>query len=41
MKWIEVEALTYITKAKVCDIIWKSIICRFELSWAIIMDNGY
>ena len=41
IKWVEVEALAIITSAKVCNFVWKSIICRFDLSWTIIIDNRW
>lgn len=41
IKWIEVELLAKITKAKVKDFLWKSILCRFGLPRIIIIDNDH
>ena len=38
-KWVEVEALTTITEAKVQGFVWKNIICRFDILRTIISDN--
>ena len=38
-KWVEVEALSTITKAKIQNFIWKNIICRFGITQTIISDN--
>ena len=40
MKWVEVEALSQITKKKTTDFVWKNIIYRYEIPYAIITDNG-
>ena len=40
-KWVEVEALATITKAKVRSFVWKNIVCRFEIPQTIISDNGH
>lgn len=39
-KWVEAEALTIITKAKVQSFVWKNIVCRFGIPKTIILDNG-
>ena len=39
-KWVEVEPMTTITKAKVTSFVWKNIICRFGVPRVIISDNG-
>ena len=39
-EWVEAEPLAKITKAKVQDFIWKSIVCRFGLPRTLITDNG-
>ena len=39
-KWVEAEALASITEAKTSSFIWKSIICRFGIPYAIVTDNG-
>ena len=39
-KWVEVEALTTITEARIKSFVWKNIICRFGISRTIITDNG-
>ena len=38
-KWVEVEALTTITEAKVQGFVWKNIIYRFDILRTIISDN--
>ena len=38
-KWVEVEPMTTITKAKVTSFVWKNIICRFGVPHVIIPDN--
>jgi len=40
MKWVEVEALTTITEAKIQNFVWKNIVCRFGIPRTIILDNG-
>ena len=40
-KWVEVEALATITKAKVRSFVWKNIVCRFKIPQTIISDNGH
>ena len=39
-KWVEAEALSTITKAKIQSFVWKNIICRFGIPWTIVLDNG-
>ena len=39
-KWVEAESLATITKQKVRNFIWRSIICRFGIPRALISDNG-
>ena len=39
-KWVEVEALVTITKARIRSFVWKNIICRFEIPRMIISNNG-
>ncbi|XP_075658731.1 uncharacterized protein LOC142628535 [Castanea sativa] len=38
-KWVEVETLATITKAKVRNFVWKNIVCRFRIPQTIISDN--
>ena len=40
-KWVEAEALSTITKAKIQNSIWKNIIYRFEIPQTIVSDNGW
>jgi len=39
-KWIEVEAVTTITAARVKNFVWKQIVCRFGTPKRLISDNG-
>ncbi|KAH9802826.1 Ribonuclease H [Citrus sinensis] len=39
-KWVEVGVLSQITERKTTDFIWKNIICRYGIPYAIITDNG-
>lgn len=39
-KWIETEAFTKITVDRVHRFYWQKFICRYELPWAIVSDNG-
>ena len=39
-KWAEAEPLVTITEQKVCNFIWRSIICRFGIPKALMSDNG-
>ena len=38
-KWVEVEVISPITERKTTDFVWKNIICRYEILYAIITDN--
>ena len=40
IKWVETEALSTITEAKVQNFIWKNIIYRFRIPQTIISNNG-
>ena len=39
-KWAEAEPLAKITDVKVKDFIWKNLVCRFGIPYAIVSDNG-
>ena len=39
-KWVEVELVTMITKAKITSFVWKNTICRFGVPCVKISDNG-
>uniref|UniRef100_A0A2N9GX46 Uncharacterized protein n=1 Tax=Fagus sylvatica TaxID=28930 RepID=A0A2N9GX46_FAGSY len=39
-KWIEAEPLSHIREVDTKRFLWKSIITRFGIPWAIISDNG-
>lgn len=39
-KWVEVEALNNITEKKTTDFIWRSIMCRYEIPYTFIAENG-
>ena len=39
-KWIKAEPLAKITVQKVEDFVWKNVICRYGLPFAIVTDNG-
>ena len=39
-KWAEAEPLATITKKKIRNFVWRSIICRFIIPRALISDNG-
>ncbi|XP_052198359.1 uncharacterized protein LOC127805648 [Diospyros lotus] len=39
-KWVEAEPLATIIGRRVKQFLWKSIICRFDISRVIITDNG-
>ncbi|XP_055962316.1 uncharacterized protein LOC130015692 [Mercurialis annua] len=39
-KWIEVEAVSTITEARIRDFFWRQIVCRFGIPRALITDNG-
>ena len=38
-KWVEVEALSQIMKKKTIGFVWKNIIYRYKIPYAIITDN--
>ncbi|XP_050222440.1 uncharacterized protein LOC126672528 [Mercurialis annua] len=39
-KWVEAEAVSDITSARVREFFWKEIVCRFGLPRVLIADNG-
>jgi hypothetical protein len=39
-KWVEAEALAAITIENVIKFLWKSVICRFGIPYAMVTDNG-
>jgi len=39
-KWAEAEALATITTENVIKFLWKSVICRFGIPYAMVTDNG-
>jgi hypothetical protein len=39
-KWAEAEALAAITTENVINFLWKSIVCRFGIPYAMVADNG-
>ena len=39
-KWVEAEALATITEAKVQNLVWKNIVCKFGIPRTIISNNG-
>ncbi|XP_050238281.1 uncharacterized protein LOC126687768 [Mercurialis annua] len=39
-KWIEVEAVSTITEARIRDFFWRQIVCRFGIPRALVTDNG-
>jgi len=39
-KWVKEEPLAKITKQNVRSFIWKNIICRFEIPWVLVLNNG-
>ena len=39
-KWVEAEPLATITKQKVHNFMWQSIICRFGIPRTLVSDNG-
>ena len=39
-KWIEAEPLFHIREVDTKRFLWKSVITRFEIPWAVISDNG-
>ena len=39
-KWAEAKPLATIIKQKIRNFVWRSIICRFGIPWALVSDNG-
>ena len=39
-KWIEAELLSHIREVDTKHFLWKSVITRFGIPWAVITDNG-
>ena len=39
-KWAEAEPLATITEQKICNFVWRAIICRFVIPRALVSDNG-
>ena len=39
-KWVGAEAHVSIKDKDVSKFVWKNIVCRFEVPWAIVTDNG-
>ena len=39
-KWVEVELIAMITKAKIRSFVWKNMVCRFGIPNTIISNNG-
>ena len=39
MKWIEVEALRRITEKKTADFVWRNLVYRYGILYALITDN--
>ena len=39
-KWIEVETLSRIIEKKITDFMWRNIVCRYGIPYALIEDNG-
>lgn len=39
-KWVEVKALSSITKKNTTDFIWRNIVCRYGIPCTLITDNG-
>ena len=40
IKWAEAESLATITEQKICNFVWRNIICRFGIPRALVSDNG-
>ena len=40
-KWVEAEALSTITEAKIQSFVWRNIVCRFGIPRTIISDNDH
>ncbi|KAH9727588.1 Ribonuclease H [Citrus sinensis] len=39
-KWIEVEAFSRITEKKTTDFVWRNLVCRYGIPYALVTDNG-
>jgi hypothetical protein len=39
-KWIEVEPLSHIWDVDAKRFLWRSVVTRFGIPWAVISDNG-
>ena len=39
-KWIEVKALSRITEKKTTDFVWRNLVCRYGIPYALVTDNG-
>ena len=39
-KWAEAEPLAIIIEQKICNFVWRNIICRFGIPRALVFDNG-
>ena len=39
-KWVEAKPLATITEQKICNFVWRAIICRFGIPRALVSDNG-
>ena len=39
-KWAKAEPLSTITEQKICNFVWRAIICRFGIPRALVSDNG-
>jgi hypothetical protein len=39
-KWAEVEALAAITTTNITSFLWKSVVCRFGIPHAFVINNG-
>ncbi|XP_024033455.1 uncharacterized protein LOC112095582 [Citrus clementina] len=39
-KWVEVEALSRITEKKTTDFVWRNLVCRYGILYALVTDNG-
>lgn len=38
-KWVEVASLAKITEQRISKFIWKNMICKYGVSYVIVMDN--
>ena len=39
-KWVEIGAFQQVGDIEVRNFVWKNVICRFEVPWEIVTDNG-